>query len=95
MTDGDERSRLKTMVDDGTKFLDQMPDGWIVLNIHPNEEEGLEWSAIVTDTDPDGDELAWRFRDPANGNTFVRIPGRHETYEAACDAFEAMIATRH
>jgi hypothetical protein len=95
MTEDDARSRLETMVGDGAKFLDRLPAGWFVLDIYPNEEEGLDWSALVTDADPDGDDLAWSLRDRSNDNTFVRIPGRHETWEDACDAFEAMIAPRH
>jgi hypothetical protein len=57
--------------------------------------EELEWSALVTDADPDSDDLTWWLRDRTNDNTFVRIPGQHETYEAARDAFKAMTATQH
>jgi hypothetical protein len=89
------RSSEQTLIDGDCKFLDQMPDGWFVLSINPNEEDWLEWSALVTDVDPDCDDLKWWRRDRINSSTFVRIPGKHETLEAACDAFEAMIATRH
>lgn len=83
------------MIDDGAKFLDQLPDGWLVLRVMPLEEDGREWWALVTDVNPDTDNLSWWLRNRSNDETFIRIPGEHETYEAACDAFEVMTATRH
>jgi hypothetical protein len=89
------RSSEQDLIDGGCKFLDQMPTGWFVLNVMPLEEDGRDWCALVTDVDPDTDDLSWWLRDPTNDNTFVRIPGQHETWEAARDALEDLLATRH
>ena len=71
------------------EYLDRPPAGWFVLSVV--KQRGGDWIALMINTDPD-DFHAWR---GPTRECWVRIPGKHRSGDAACDALEASIATRH
>ena len=91
--------------------LDSPPPGWFVLDVIPKEERGrvCDWVALMVDVDPDDlktctcDFPALFYVHPKDyrpGNRtarqcWVNIRGKHRNRDAAFDALEATIATRH
>jgi hypothetical protein len=57
------------------------------------QRPGGDWSAPMVDVDPDTDDYRMRWRRVSE--CFVRIPGKHRSRDAACEALENMMATRH
>ena len=71
------------------EFLDRPPTGWFVLDVMRCEARKRNWVALMIDVDPD--ELGSR----RARQVFVRIPGKHRNRDAAWDALEELVATRH
>jgi hypothetical protein len=72
------------------EYLDRPPSGeWFVLNVMRTEWRKWDWLALMIDVHPD--ELKHRLYKSA----LVRIPGKHRNRDAAWDALENMLATRH
>jgi hypothetical protein len=91
------------------EYLDRPPAGWFVLDVMRKDERKLDWVALVVDVVPDQlkhclCETAFLYVHPneyrPDGNrtaheAWVRVPGKHRNRDAAWDALENMIATRH
>ena len=74
-------------------FLDRPPVGWFVLDVmKATSGRKWDWCAFMIDVDPD--ELKRGFY-KAPQQAWVRIPGKHRSRAAACDALEDLFATRH
>ena len=56
-----------------------------------SDERTLDWCALMIDMDPD------EWPDPSRiaREVWVNIPGKHRNGDAAWEAIENMIATRH
>jgi hypothetical protein len=74
-----------------TEYLDHPPADWFVFEVLPENEGGQNWVAFLIDVPPDDFVL---HRRPARSGCF-RIPGEHESRDAAWDALEDLMATRH
>jgi hypothetical protein len=69
--------------------LDRLPAGWIVLDVYPREAHARDWTALVVNIHP---------RDCPPGalrQGWLPVPGKHRNRDAAWDALEDAIATRH
>ena len=82
---------------------------WFVLDVMRKDARKWDWCALMIDVHPD--ELKHCFSKyaflyvhpddyrPDRGRTareaMVRIPGKHRNRDAACEALEEMLATRH
>jgi hypothetical protein len=91
------------------QYLDQPPAGWFVLDVMRQEDRGRDWVALMVDIHPDElkncicDFPALFYVNPkdyrAGGRRvlqcWVRIAGKHRGRNAAWDALEDMMATRH
>ena len=72
------------------EWVDRPPDGWFVLDVMKLKKlRKWDWLALMIDIDSD-DKHCRRVRE-----VYVRIPGKHRTYEDAWEAMEEMISTRH
>lgn len=78
------------------KLLDHPLAGWFVLDVFRQSSRGWDWCAFMIDVDPDSEAfIEWQqWRRPAR-DCWVRIPGKHRSRDAAWDALEDMMATRH
>ena len=72
------------------KELDRPPPGWFVLDVIREKSRTWVWVALMLDIDPEEHRLGR----PGCG-CWVRIPGKHKSRDAACDALQDMMATRH
>jgi hypothetical protein len=73
------------------EYLDRPPAGWFALDVMRKEVRKWDWVVLMIDVHPDdycSGERTARSR-------WVSIPGKHRNRDAACDALENMIATRH
>jgi hypothetical protein len=91
------------------EYLDRPPTGWFVLDVRRREKRKGDWAALMISVHPD--ELkhcqcktAFLYVHPneykPDGSrmaheAWVRIPGKHRSWDAAWDALEDMMATRH
>ena len=75
------------------QFLDRPPPGWFVLDVMREKARRRDWVALMIDVDPD-DFITHRANTKEPG-CWVRIPGKHRHRDAAWDALEDMLATRH
>ena len=90
--------------------LDRPPAGWFALDVVRKEARKLDWVALMVDVHPDELKhclckgVAFLFVHPneykPDGSrtareAWVRVSGKHRTKDAAWDALEDMIATRH
>jgi hypothetical protein len=76
------------------EYLDRPPVGWFALDVMRKESRKWDWCALMIDVHPD--ELKHCLCEGRTvRNAFVRIPGKHGNWDAAWDALENMIATRH
>ena len=77
------------------EFLDRLPTGWFVLDVMKVERgRKWDWGALIIDVHPDEHKHCW-CKGRAVHEAWLRIPGKHRNRDAAWDAFEDMIATRH
>jgi hypothetical protein len=76
------------------EYLDQPPAGWFVIDVMQREGRGRrrDWAALAVDFDPD---IHPNYPPPISHSAWVRIPGKHRDRDAAWDALEGMMATRH
>jgi hypothetical protein len=91
------------------EYLDRPPAGWFCLDIMRREPRKRDWCALMIDVHPDDlkncivDFPALLYVDPKKyrpgqrkaQQRWVRIPGKHRNRDAAWEAFENMMATRH
>jgi hypothetical protein len=77
------------------EYLDRPPPGWFVLDVMRKESGKSDWVALIINVHPD--ELkhslcktAFLYRE-----AWVRVPGEHRNADAAWDALEGFVATRH
>jgi hypothetical protein len=91
------------------EYLDRPPAGWFALDVMRKERRKWDWVALMIDVHPD--ELkhclcktAFPYVHPneyrPDGSStareaLVRILGKHRNRDAAWDALEDMLATRH
>ena len=90
--------------------LDRPPADWFVLDVMPSEERSRrDWTALMADVHLGDlknctcDFPALFFVHPKDyrpgvrkvNQGWVRIPGKHRTRDAAWEALEQMMATRH
>jgi hypothetical protein len=81
-----------------TEYLDRPPPGWFVLELMQRKARSRDWVALMVDYDPDDyDPCDPNYiRPPANAPAaWLLIPGKHSSRDAACDALEDMMTTRH
>jgi len=69
------------------EYLDRPPSGWRVLDVMRSSAGVSDWVALMVD----GPTESWRWR----RECWVTIAGSHISREAALDALQAMMATRH
>jgi hypothetical protein len=92
------------------EYLDLPPAEWFVLDVMKTENaRKRDWLAFMIDVPPDDlkhclCKTAFLYVDPNDyrpdgsrtaREAWVRIPGKHRNREAAWDALQNMIATRH
>jgi hypothetical protein len=79
-----------------TEYLDWPEPGWFALGVMRRKARKWDWVALMVDVDPDS-------ADPDSPNNiwertrqrWLIIPGKHRNRDAACDAIEGMMTTRH
>jgi hypothetical protein len=71
------------------EWVERPPAGWFVLDVMRREACKWDWVALMVDIDPDDREYR------AARECWVGIPGKHRNRDAAWDALENMMATRH
>ena len=76
------------------EYLDRPPSGWYVRDVMRIDLSRPYWAALMADVHfddaPDHARAGRRVRD-----CWVRIPGKHRDRDAAWEAVEEMMATRH
>jgi hypothetical protein len=90
--------------------LAELPDiEWFVLDVTKADQRKWVWCALMVDVDPDHlktctvDFPALLYVHPNEyqpgprrvRQCYVRIPGKHRNHEAAWEALETIVATRH
>jgi hypothetical protein len=76
------------------EYLDRPAPGWFALRVMRTKVRKWDWVALMVDVDPD--ELKkYRLIPPAVRQCLFRIPGKHRNRDAACEAFNEAMATRH
>ena len=80
-----------------SNFLDRPPAGWFVLDIMRTKARSRHWAALMVDVHPAffTDEYHPDDRSRTIQQAWVRVPGKHRNKEAAWDAMQDMLATRH
>ena len=66
--------------------------GWYALDVMRKQSRKWDWVALMIDVHPDEFKS---YRTRAAREKWVPIPGKHRNYEAAWDAMEQMLETRH
>jgi hypothetical protein len=74
------------------EHLGRPPPGWFVVDVMRSEARKRDWVALMIDVPLDEYR---RGRRTMKRNVFVRIPGKHRNRDAAYDALEGLMATRH
>ncbi len=91
------------------EYLGSLPSGWFVLDVMREKQRGWNWTALLVDVDPDDlktyecDFPALFYVHPKDYRPgprkarqgWFRIPGKFRSRDNACDALDAMMATRH
>jgi hypothetical protein len=91
------------------EYLDRPPSGWFALDVMRKEARKWDWVALMVDVNPDDLKTCicdfpalfyvhpkdYRPGDRTAYQRWVRVPGKHRNKDAAWDALENMIATRH
>jgi hypothetical protein len=73
--------------------LDRPPPGWHTLDVARTGPK-WDWVALMIDMHPD-DFKNYRRGGRTVREAWVRIPGKHRNKEAAWDALQEMLETRH
>lgn len=91
------------------EYLDRPPAGWFAIDVMKvDDRRKWDWCALMIDAHPDDlkncrCKVAWLYIDPREyrpgsrtaREAYVRVPGKHRNKEAAWDALQEMLATRH
>ena len=91
------------------EYLDRPPSGWFALDVMRRDTRKWDWVALTIDVHPDDlkyclCKTAFLYVHPKeykpDGNrtaheAWVCVTGKHRNRDAAWDALEDMIATRH
>jgi hypothetical protein len=91
------------------EYLDRPQTGWFALDVVRRDKRKWDWVALMVDVHPDDLKhclcrTAFLYVNPKEykpdgsrtaHEVWVRIPGKHRNWEAAWDALEDMMATRH
>jgi hypothetical protein len=91
------------------EYLDQPPAGWFPLDVMRKEARKWDWVALMIDVHPDDLKTCacdfpalfyvhpkeYRPGERTACQRWVRIPGKHRNRDAAWNALEEIIATRH
>lgn len=98
------------MSETAIEYLDRPPAGWFALDVMKAENSRKwDWCALLIDVHPDElkhclCKVAFLYVHPneyrPDGSriareAWVRVPGKHRNRDAAWDALENMLATRH
>lgn len=73
-------------------YLDRPPSGWFIHHVCRETGRGWAWVALMLDRDPEDDDFR---RWGTVRECWVRIPGKHRSWDSANTAAKDMIATRH
>jgi hypothetical protein len=90
------------------KYLDRLPPGWFALDVMREKSRKWDWVALTVDVHPDELKhcrcrIAFLYVHPNEyrpGNrrareAWVRVPGKHRNKDAAWDALQDLMETRH
>src|SRR5438094_4585133 len=91
------------------EYLDRPQAGWFALDVMREKARKRDWVALMVDVDPDElkhcvCKIAFLYVHPneyrPDGSrtareAWVRVPGKHKNKDAAWDALQDMMATRH
>ena len=92
------------------EYTDRPPSGWFPLEVMREEARSWDWVCLMTDVEPDDlkhctcESPVWLYVHPDEyrpqegrvaRKCWVRVPGKHRNRDAAWNALEALIATRH
>ena len=91
------------------EYLDRPPSGWFALDVMRKEARKWDWVALMVDVNPDDlktctcDFPALFYVHPKDyrpgerraRQCWVLIPGKHRNWDAAWDALQDTMATRH
>ena len=87
--------------------LNSPPPGWFILDVMQAERKRTQWVALMIDVDPDvlkycKAKVAFLYVHPKEyqptrtlREAWVPIAGKYKTRDAAWDALEEMMQTRH
>jgi hypothetical protein len=92
-----------------TAYLDRPPLGWFALDVMQKEGRSRDWVALIVDVHPDElkhclCKIAFLYVHPKEyrpdgsrtaREAWVRVPGKHRNKDAAWDAVDNMMTTRH
>jgi hypothetical protein len=73
------------------EYLDRPALGWFALAVMRKEARKWNWVALMIDVHPDDFPALYR----TARQCWVRIPGKHRNEDAAWDALQELMATRH
>jgi hypothetical protein len=77
------------------EYLDRPLPGWFPLGLlKADDARRWDWVVQMVDIHPDILESDPTMHRPAR-SVWVRVPGKHRNRDAAWDALEDMLATRH
>ncbi len=90
-------------------YLDCPAPGWFALDVMRESERKRDWVALMVDVDPDELKTCacefpalfyvhpkeYRPGPRKAQQRWLRIPGKHRNKDAAWDALQNMLATRH
>jgi hypothetical protein len=71
--------------------LDRPQPGWFVLDVMRSEDRKWDWVALMIDVHPEDHRLGHR---PVR-ECWVRIAGKHRNRDAAWEALQDIMTTRH
>jgi hypothetical protein len=91
------------------EYVERPPAGWFALDVMRTRSRKWDWVALMVDVDPDDlkncacDFPALFFVHPDHyrpgkrvaHQLWLRIKGKHRSRDAACDALNEMMTTRH
>jgi hypothetical protein len=77
------------------EYLDRPPAGWFALGVMKKHKGRWDWAALMVDVHPD--ELRHCLSDGSRTvhEAWVSVSSKHRNEDAAWDALQDMIATRH
>jgi len=76
------------------EYVDCCPPNWFVLDVMREKSRSRVWVALMIDVHPDDMQALYREGRRAR-ECWVRIHGKHRDRDAAWDALQDTLATRH